>query len=187
MRQALLLNIYINCTSLLFKICAMALNEPLLQEMEQESASTRKMLQRIPEEYFGWKPHEKSYTLGRLASHVAELTGWVAFTLTTNEMDFAKGDYKPANAATSKELIQLFETNYAISKEELQKATDEDLMQKWKFRNGDQIYFDLPKNVVIRNMAFNHIIHHRAQLAVYLRLLNLPVPGMYGPTADERI
>ena len=163
----------------------MALNQALLQEFEQESASTRKMLQRVPEEYFGWKPHEKSYTLGRLASHVAELTGWIAFTLTTNELDFAKGDYKPENVATSAELMQLFENNFSKSKAELQKATDDALMQKWKFRNGEQIYFDLPKIAVVRSMALNHIIHHRAQLSVYLRLLDMPVPGMYGPTADE--
>ena len=163
----------------------MALNHALLQEVEQEFASTRKMLQKIPEEHFGWKPHEKSYTLGRLASHVAELTGWVSFILTTNELDFAKGDYKPVNAPTSAELMELFEDNFTKSKEALQKASDDALMQKWKFRNGEQIYFDLPKIAVLRSFAMNHIIHHRAQLSVYLRLLDIPVPGMYGPTADE--
>ncbi|HUS01218.1 MAG TPA: DinB family protein [Chitinophagaceae bacterium] len=165
----------------------MALNKALSQELEQEFASTRKMLQSVPEEHFAWKPHERSYTLGRLASHVAELTGWVSFILTTNELDFEKGDYTPVNAATSAELMELFEKNFASSKEELQKANDDVLMQHWKFRNGEQIYFDLPKIAVLRSFAMNHIIHHRAQLSVYLRLLNIPVPGMYGPTADERM
>src|SRR5215212_9873070 len=108
----------------------MALNHGLLQELEQEFANTRKMLQSVPEEHFGWKPHEKSYTLGRLASHVPELTGWVSFTLTTNELDFAKGDYIPANVATSAELMELFEKNFTRSKNELQNATDDVLMQK---------------------------------------------------------
>ncbi len=163
----------------------MALNQSLLQELEQESSNTRKMLQRVPEEHFGWKPHEKSTTLGSLASHVAEITHWLTRSLTTTEYDLAGVNDKPVIAATSSELMQIFEDNLAKAKAELLKATDDVFMQKWKLRSGEKIFFEIPKIAVIRSMAMNHLIHHRAQLSVYLRLLNVPVPGMYGPTADE--
>ncbi|MDQ6756378.1 MAG: DinB family protein [Bacteroidota bacterium] len=163
----------------------MPINQSFLQEFEQESASTRKILQRVPEEHFDWKPHEKSFTLGRLATHIAELSGYISTALTTNELDFSIREYVPRQAATSSELMQIFEENFSKSKEELQKATDDVFMQKWKLRNGDHIIFDLPKSAVLRTFAINHLIHHRAQLSVYLRLLNVPVPGMYGPSADE--
>lgn len=165
----------------------MPLNQFLLQELEQESINTRKMLQRVPEEHFGWKPHEKSNTLGRLASHVAEITHWISRALSGDEYDLAEANFKPANAATSSELMQIFEDKLAKAKEDLQTAGDDVFTQKWKLRHGEQVMFELPKIAVIRSVALNHIIHHRAQLSVYLRLLNIPVPGMYGPTADERI
>ena len=165
----------------------MPLNQSLLQELEQESINTRKMLQRVPEEHFGWKPHEKSNTLGRLASHVAEITHWVSRALAVDEYDLAEVNFKPANAATSSELMQIFEDKLAKAKEDLQNATDDVFMQNWKLRRGEQVMFELPKIAVIRSIALNHIIHHRAQLSVYLRLLDVPVPGMYGPTADERM
>ena len=163
----------------------MALNQSLLQELEQESLNTRKMLQRVPEEYFGWKPHEKSNTLGRLASHVAELPHWLSRALNYDEYDLADANHKPANAATSSELMQIFEDKLAKAKEDLQKASDDVFMQRWKLLREEHVLFEMPKIAVIRSMTLNHIIHHRAQLSVYLRLLNVPVPGMYGPTADE--
>ncbi len=163
----------------------MTLNQSLMQELEQESLNTRKMLQRVPEEYFGWKPHEKSSTLGRLASHVAELPHWLSRTLNNDEYDLVDAKHTPANAATSAELMHIFEDKLAKAKEDLQKTSDEVFMQKWKLLRGGYVLFELPKFAVIRTMTLNHIIHHRAQMSVYLRLLNIPVPGMYGPTADE--
>jgi uncharacterized damage-inducible protein DinB len=163
----------------------MPINQSFLQELESESKSTRRSLQRCPEEHFDWKPHEKSYSLGRLASHIAELTNMITLALTSSELDFVKRGYKPSIATTNQELMKIFEDNLSRAKEELQKADDDAFAQDWQLRGGERIYFTLKKAEAVRTMALNHIIHHRGQLSVYLRLLNVPVPGMYGPTADE--
>lgn len=163
----------------------MTLNKPLLQELEQEAKNTRKILERVPEEHFGWKPHEKSFSLGRLATHIAELAGYISTTINTDELNFAAREYKPYTAASSSELLKIFDNNISQATEDLQKTTDEDFLKSWKMRNGEQVFFELPKIAVLRAMAFSHLIHHRGQLTVYLRLLNVPVPGIYGPSADE--
>lgn len=163
----------------------MPINDALLREFENESSNTRKMLQRVPEEKFGWQPHEKSFTLGRLATHVADTTHWITSIMSNDEFDFAKRTYKSSEVQTSEELMNLFEKNFTEAKDALQKATDEDFNKKWKLRAGEKIYFDIPKIAAIRAFALSHLIHHRGQLSVYLRLLDIPVPGMYGPTADE--
>lgn len=162
----------------------MALNRALLAELEQEAKTTRKLLERVPEQKFSWQPHEKSMSLGRLATHVAEMMGWLEATLNLNELDLA-GDYQPVVANTNKELVALFDKNLARCVELLNKATDEQLHQPWRLRKGDHVLFELPKIAVIRSMVFNHVIHHRGQLSVYLRLLDVPLPSIYGPTADE--
>lgn len=162
----------------------MAIKDMLLPEWENEINITRRMLERVPFEKADWKPHEKSFTLGRLATHVAEISGWLTMTLTTSELDFAKGG-TPNKPASKEELMQLFETEAAKATAILQEATDENFQSNWTLRNGEAIYFTLPKKVVVRNWVFNHIVHHRAQLSVYLRLLDVPVPGVYGPSADE--
>jgi uncharacterized damage-inducible protein DinB len=162
----------------------MSMIQSLLKEMEKESQTTRKMLQRVPDEQWNWKPHEKSMTVQRLATHIAELPGWVTMVLTTDELDFANNDYQPANLRNNAELMDYFEQVLAAGKAQLATAKDEDLQPNWTLRNGKNIYDVSPKGEVIR-MAYCQIVHHRAQLGVYLRLLNIPIPGSYGPSADE--
>ena len=164
----------------------MALNQSLLPELEQEGAMTRKMLMAVPLEHPDWKPHPKSMTIQRLASHIAELPDWVSTTIKTDMLDFANFGYKPFLATSTEELLKKFDEKQAKAIEDLAMASDETLLSNWTLRNGDKVYFDLPKLAVIRSFALSHAIHHRAQLSVYLRLNDVPVPGMYGPTADEK-
>jgi uncharacterized damage-inducible protein DinB len=163
----------------------MPINQSFIAELEQEAKGTRKILERVPIDKNDWKPHKKSTPLGRLATHVAEICGWATVTLDTNELDFAKMDYKPRVAANTKELLDIFEENYNKAMTTLKNAGDEKFMETWTMRTGEQIYFTLPKAVVLRSFAFNHLYHHRGQLTVYLRELNVPLPGLFGPTADE--
>ncbi|MDB5263954.1 MAG: DinB family protein [Adhaeribacter sp.] len=154
------------------------------QEMEQEAQTTRKMLAIVPNDKYDWQPHPKSMTIRRLATHIAELPSWVTMTLTTDELDFASNPYQPENINNTEELLVYFEKSLADGRSSLPQATEEQLLQPWTLRNGDEIYSTTTKAEVIR-MAFSQIIHHRAQLGVYLRLLNIPIPGSYGPSADE--
>ena len=163
----------------------MAINEALLGELEQEAATTRKLLERIPTEKFDWKPHEKSMSMIRLATHVADMFNWFPVTLEQDELDFA-GGYEEPKPATSEELVGLLEKNVAAATESLKKTDDATFMKNWTLRNGEQIYFEMPKIAVSRSFIMNHIVHHRGQLSVYLRLNDIPVPAMYGPSADER-
>jgi uncharacterized damage-inducible protein DinB len=163
----------------------MPLNEFFLAELEREARPTRKMLELVPLEKADWAPHKKSMPLGRLATHIAELTGWTTVTLDNNELDFAKMDYKPRIAASNAELISIFEENLSKAEKSLKKADDKVFEEDWTLRNGEQIYFTMPKIQVLRSTCFNHLVHHRGQLSVYLRLLDIPLPGVYGPTADE--
>ena len=156
----------------------------LLKEMDKEAVTTRKMLERVPNDKYDWKPHEKSMTIRRLATHIAELPSWVSMTLTTSELDFANNPYQPVPIDNNEELLAYFDRSYAEGRAELEKATEEDLEPDWTLRNGDQVYSVESKGDVIR-MSYNQIVHHRAQLGVFLRLLNVPIPGSYGPSADE--
>jgi uncharacterized damage-inducible protein DinB len=142
------------------------------------------MLERVPDDKFDWQPHKKSMTLRQLATHVAELPSWVSMTLTTDELDFAKNPYQPVKINNKADLLTYFEQSLAEGKEELSYAQENQLSQPWTLRNGDQIYSTSSKAEVIR-MSYNQIVHHRAQLGVYLRLLDIPIPGSYGPSADE--
>lgn len=162
----------------------MTVIESFLRELESEAITTRKMLERVPFENYNWKPHEKSMTLQKLASHVAELPSWISMTLNTNELDFAQNPYTLPEITTSEQLLNYFEKNLAEGRSELEKVTEEQLSQPWILRNGEDIYNVSPKGEVIR-MTYCQIVHHRAQLGVYLRLLNIPIPGSYGPSADE--
>lgn len=158
---------------------------PLLsKEFDSEAAITRKMLSRIPDGKYDWKPHEKSMSIRQLAAHLAEIPGWVTLTFNTNELDFGKGDYKPTVVNNIKELLEVFEQSVADGKRSLENAKEEDLWLMWTMRNGDQIYSTNTKYEVVR-MSFAQTIHHRAQMGVYLRLLNVPIPGSYGTSADE--
>ena len=163
----------------------MSIIQFLLKEMEQEAQTTRKMLERIPNDKYDWKPHEKSMSLRQLATHVAELPSWVPMVLTTDELDFASNPYQPKNISNTSDLVNYFEECYFNGKAHLLEAKEDDLEKPWTLRNGEQVYDTSPKVQVIR-MTFSQIIHHRAQLGVYLRLLNVPIPGSYGPSADEQ-
>jgi len=164
----------------------MSLNQSFIPEFEQESKSTRKILERVPVEKPDWKPHKKSTALGYLAVHVAELHGWPDGVLSSDELDFAKIDYKPRVASSTSELMSIFEENYSKGLGAIKNATDEMLMSNWTMRNGEKVFFSAPRIAVIRS-CMNHIVHHRAQLGVYLRLLNVPLPSIYGPSADEQM
>ena len=164
----------------------MAIKDAFIAELKHESSLTRKMLERVPVDKNDWKPHDKSMSIGRLATHVAETTGWISEIAKAEEFDFASRDFKPNVAASSQELIEIFQTNFDNAVRDLEKMSDEDFQKHWKVKYGDKVMFDTPKKVAIRGWAFSHLIHHRGQLSVYLRLLDVPVPGMYGPTADER-
>lgn len=157
----------------------------LIAELENEAAVTRKVLERVPADKFDWKPHEKSMPMGRLAVHVAEMHRWTVNTVNDPELDFAKFDYKPFEPSTTQDIVDLFEKCYDQAIEALRGAADEIWHEPWSLRNGDQVYFTMPKIAVMRGMVFNHIVHHRGQLSVYLRLNDVPVPAMYGPSADE--
>lgn len=156
----------------------------LLEELDAEAVTTRKMLQRVPAEKFDWQPHSKSMTLKQLATHVAELPSWIAMALHTSEMDFAANPYQPVDVKDTNELVALFEKSLEEGRNALANAKEADLLPEWKLRNGDQVYMTLTKYGVIRH-ALSQLIHHRAQLGVDLRLLNIPIPGSYGPSADE--
>lgn len=158
--------------------------QALLKEMKQEAETTRKMLSRVPNDKYDWKPHEKSSTLRHLATHLAELPSWVSMTLNTTELDFAQNPYSLPAIDTTQDLLAYFEGNLKDGASRLEKATDQDLEPNWTLRNGDAIYTIRTKAEVLR-MTFCQIVHHRAQLGVYLRLLNVPIPGSYGPSADE--
>lgn len=156
----------------------------LLKEMAQEAATTRKMLALVPEDKYDWKPHIKSMSLRQLAGHIAELPGWVAMTLTTSELDFAAGQYNPPVFANNKELLAVFEEQLKNGSALLEKATEDQLNEKWTLRTGDKIHGVFTKLEVVR-MAFSQIIHHRAQLGMDLRLLDIAIPGSYGPSAND--
>ncbi|MDB4904729.1 MAG: DinB family protein [Mucilaginibacter sp.] len=156
----------------------------LLKEMEQEAQTTRKMLSRVPDDKYDWQPHPKSMTIRKLATHIAELPEWVTITVTTDELDFAKTPYNPEVINNTAELMRLFEKSFEDGKAHLAGTNEDELLRIWTLRNGDQIYSVRTKADIIR-MSFCQTVHHRAQLGVFLRLLDVPIPGSYGPSADE--
>jgi uncharacterized damage-inducible protein DinB len=162
----------------------MSIIELVKSELEAEALTTRKMLQLIPADKFEWKPHEKSMVMKSLAVHIAELPGWIQMAFDTTELDFGTMDYKPAEVSNTEEIVKLFEEALMKGREALNKAKEEDLWPTWTMRTGDQVHAVMTKYEVVRH-ALSQTIHHRAQLGVYLRLLNIPIPGSYGPSADE--
>ncbi len=162
----------------------MLIREMLLPEFDEEMKKTRRMLERVPEDKLGYKPHEKSMTLGRLASHVAELPGWTKRTLESEELDLQRGR-APYTAQSHQELLDAFDKHAAEARELIVRVTDEDLQKTWTLKFAGNTVFSMPRFMVLRSMMMNHLIHHRAQLSVYLRLNEVEVPGMYGPSADE--
>jgi uncharacterized damage-inducible protein DinB len=164
----------------------MKLIDSLIMEFEHEAQTTRKHLERLPEDKLDWRPHEKSFTAVALASHITEMVGWADAILNQDELNFDPATYKPYHATSVTELLKTFDDNVAKGKHALTGATDDTLSQPWSFKIKGQVRFERPKAAVLRDFAFSHIIHHRGQLSVYLRLLNVPVPGSYGPSADEQ-
>ncbi len=160
------------------------LSARMLPEFEQEMANTRKILEKIPEDKFDFKPHEKSMSLGHLAGHVAELSGWGTSVLETELLTFGP-EHKPFDPKTRKEVLDLFEQGVKKTSERLAEASDEHLSKNWTLKFGDYTILSMPRADVLRSVVLNHVIHHRAQLGVYLRLNDIALPGMYGPSADE--
>jgi uncharacterized damage-inducible protein DinB len=167
----------------------MSIAASLLPELDQEMANTRKTLERVPDGAFDWKPHEKSFSMMELANHLARLPGWGVATLETDSLDLdpEKGEFIPPPPAESVAgVLADFDKNVAGFRSALENASDEVLMKPWTLLNSGQEIFTMPRVAVVRGMVLNHIIHHRGQLTVYLRLNDLPVPGLYGPSADEQ-
>jgi uncharacterized damage-inducible protein DinB len=163
----------------------MEILELLKKEMEQEANTTRKMLKLVRREDFDYKPHPRSMVMKSLAVHIAELPGWTKMVLTTTELDFAAMDYAPTVAESNEDLLSIFEKSLADGLAALGQATESDLLPLWTLRTGESVHSVTSKYEVIR-MSFCQTVHHRAQLGVYLRLLNIPIPGSYGPSADEQ-
>ncbi len=157
----------------------------LLPEYDHEFAETRKALERVPEDKFDWQPHDKSFTLGRLASHIAEIPDWMGPTLNMDLLDLDERPYEPFVASSRDELLEAFDKSVADARAILADASSETMMENWSMKWGGEIAMSMPKAAVVRSFIFSHNIHHRAQLGVYLRLLGVPVPGHYGPSADE--
>jgi uncharacterized damage-inducible protein DinB len=162
----------------------MPINQGLLGEFDHEMQGTRKTLERIPEDKFDWAPHPKSTKLGKLAQHLAGIPGWMKESLTLDSLDIAKGPAEP-ELKTRKEILERFDKNVAAGRAALAAAKDEDFFKPWALMNNGQTIFSMPKIAVVRSFVLNHMIHHRAQMGVYLRLNNVPVPSIYGPSADE--
>ncbi len=164
----------------------MSITQSLIQEIKHESASTRKMLERVPVDKFDWKPHEKSMSLKSLATHVADLAGMTGIAASKDYLDFMEDKGTQPEINSTEDLVAHFDALNNNTLKILMELKDEDLNKEWTMRAGDHIIMQAPKKVAIRSMGLNHLYHHRAQLGVYLRLLDISIPGMYGPSADER-
>ncbi len=162
----------------------MPISQALLPEFDQEIASTRKTLDRITDRIWDFKPHEKSPTLGWLAGHIANLPTWVVMAIGTRSLDIAASPRTP-KLASKAGLLYAFETNVETAREALESASDECLIGPWSLLNDGKEILTMPRVAVLRSFVMNHLIHHRAQLGVYLRLNDIPVPAIYGPSADE--
>ena len=166
----------------------MALRDALLPEFDHEMATTRRLLERVPDAELGWKPHERSMTLGRLAAHIANIPFWctVTFETTVFELDSLPPDSQRQLADSSLALVKEFDGKVATARGKLAAALDAELLTPWTLKKSGQEMFTMPRISALRSFVMNHIIHHRGQLSVYLRLKNVPLPSIYGPTADEQ-
>jgi uncharacterized damage-inducible protein DinB len=164
----------------------MLLIELLRKDLEQEIEVTGKFLKLVPPDKFDWKPHTKSMSIRQLATHIAEIPGWIYEGMVTEELDMAKTPYNPKIVKTNDELVGIYEDAVTKAKSVLVEENEANLDGRWVMRNGEQIWIDMSKTEVIRH-AMCQLIHHRGQLSVYLRLLDIPIPGAYGPSADEKM
>ena len=156
----------------------------LVPEFDMEMANTRKALERVPDDKLDYKPHEKSFSLRDLAAHVANIPTWTDITLTTTELDLEQ-PFDRTLPTTRDEILSHFDESVSSARAVLEKTSAEEMKVDWTLRTGDQVWFSQPRSQIFRSFVMSHLIHHRAQLTVYLRLLDIPVPGMYGPSADE--
>lgn len=166
----------------------MSYADTILPEFDQEMASTRKVLERIPDDKLDWKPHPKSHTIGWNAIHLAELPGWLTMVLNTTSLDIAPvgGEpYRSPALGSRREILETFDRNVAAARQALVEVKEESVGVPWTLEQAGQPIFTMPRAAVIRSMVLNHLIHHRAILLVYLRLNDVPIPGMYGPSGDE--
>jgi uncharacterized damage-inducible protein DinB len=164
------------------------ISESLLPEYDHEMKVTRTCIERVPDAKWDWAPHEKSMTLGRLASHLVDSLDWATASLTTTEFDIAPPGappFEPAFFKNTKETLAEFDKRAATTRQAIERSTDQDLFQDWSLLKGGQKIFTMPRAAILRSFLMNHNIHHRGQLSVYLRLCNVPVPSIYGPSADE--
>ena len=159
--------------------------DPVLAELAHEAATTRRLLERLPQAHLTWKPHEKSMTLGRLAGHIAEIPVRISDILEPDEYDFAAGGGDPHTASSVADLLAFFDQSVSQATERLKKQTTDRLLATWRLKKGGKQLLEMPRMGAIRFLLLNHLIHHRGQLSVYLRLQNVPLPSIYGPTADE--
>ena len=160
----------------------MTIGESMLPEFNSEMATTRRVLERVPSDKGEWKPHPKSFSIAHLAQLVAGMPGWITATLRTSALDL--GNFKGYSVETTETLLAVFDKNVREAREALAAATESDFAKPWQLKRGDQVLMSLPTGPVVRQ-NINHLVHHRGQLTVYLRLLDIPVPSIYGPTADE--
>lgn len=163
----------------------MPLVDALLPEYDHEMAVTRTVLERLPPDRLEWTPHAKSFSLGALATHVATLPTWGTETLTRSEIDLGVNQQPPRSLPSKQEVLAAFDKNVAAARAALVGKTDAELMAMWSLKRNGRTLFSMPKTAVLRSFVLNHLIHHRGQLTVYLRLLDMPVPSVYGPSADE--
>ena len=166
----------------------MAIKDALLPEFDHEMATTRRLLERLPEAEFAWKPHDRSMALGQLAGHIANLPQWCSATLasTVFDLDALPVDARPQLPASRAAVLEEFDGKVAAARGQLTSTTDAEFMTPWTLKKGGQEVFTLPRISAIRSFVMNHLIHHRGQLSVYLRLKDVPLPSIYGPTADEQ-
>lgn len=162
----------------------MSIGQSLLPEFDQEMATTRRLLERVPDDKGTWKPHPKSFPLGHLAQLVAGMPGWQTHTLRGTDLDLAT--FPGYTFETTATLLEGFDRNVRTAREAFVTAKDADFEAPWSLRHGAQVFFTLPRAAVVRQ-NLNHLVHHRGQLTVYLRLLDVPIPSIYGPTADEHM
>lgn len=163
----------------------MPIAQALLPEMDHEMATTRRLLERVPEDGADWRPHARSMTLGELAAHIANIPGYGAMVVGSEDVDLASAG-APQGFTTPAALLEQFDRNVEQTRAAVAAASDEALMEKWTMRNGDVVVMSLPRAAAIRTLFLNHLIHHRGQLSVYLRLRDVPLPSIYGPSADTQ-
>jgi uncharacterized damage-inducible protein DinB len=161
----------------------MTMSETLLPEFDQEMATTRRLLERVPDDKPDWRPHPKSFSLAHLAQLVSSMPGWLTGTFGRDSMDLAT--FRGYSNETTATLLATFDKNVREARAAIEKANDADYAKPWSLRHGDRVMFSMPRGAVVRQ-TISHLSHHRGQLTVYLRMLDVPIPSIYGPTADEK-